>query len=215
MKRLSIVLALFAAFILTAQVRIEIIGGPKGAIAIPDFRGSGDAQKYMATFNRVLWDSINDSGLFKMVPKTTYPLYVPQQPQDFRPAPPPGAARPTIGSSLQDWSGPPVNANYMAFGFTAVVEGQLVLSGWFYNVSQNDLANAQVIGKRYFGTLDDAGARKVALDFANDILKQFGQEAISNTRVYFVSDRTGHKEIWAMDWDGANQKQITSYRSIT
>jgi TolB protein len=91
----------------------------------------------------------------------------------------------------------------------------LVLSGWFYNVSQNDLANAQVIGKRYFGTLDDAGARKVALDFANDILKQFGQEAISNTRVYFVSDRTGHKEIWAMDWDGANQKQITSYRSIT
>jgi TolB protein len=72
-----------------------------------------------------------------------------------------------------------------------------------------------VIGKLYFGTLDDAGARKVAQEFAADILKQFGAEPILNSKIYFVSDRTGHKEIWSMNWDGSEQQQFTNYRSIT
>ena len=202
-----------AAIVLLAQVRIVIEGGDKGAIAIPDFRGAGDAQKYMGTFNSVLWDAINESGLFKMVPKTSYPLSVPQQPSDFKP--PTTAPRPALGLLLGDWAGPPVSANYLAFGYTAARDNQLVLFGWFYNVTQQDLTNAQVIGKLYFGTLDDAGARKVAQEFAADIMKQFGAESVMNSKVYFVSDRTGHKEIWSMDWDGSNQQQFTNYRSIT
>jgi TolB protein len=35
------------------------------------------------------------------------------------------------------------------------------------------------------------------------------------SRIYFVSDRSGHKEIWAMDWDGNNQKQLTTLRSLS
>jgi TolB protein len=33
--------------------------------------------------------------------------------------------------------------------------------------------------------------------------------------MYFVSSRTGHKEIWVMDYDGANQKEITKLGSIS
>ena len=39
---------------------------------------------------------------------------------------------------------------------------------------------------------------------------------IAESQIYFVSDRSGHKEIWTMDYDGANQQQLThlgSFRS--
>ena len=215
--------AVVAAAQVTVKGLIEGAGG-KGAIAIPDFRGSGEAQNLMGTFNSTLWSEIEQSGLFRMVPKTMYPLNVPQQPQDFKVAEPPAPVRrgrppaaPTVpkGMTLQDWSGPPVSANYMAFGYSAVQNNQLVLFGWFYNVAQPDLANAQVFGKIYFGTIDTAGARKVAQEFAADILKQFGAMSLLGTKVVFVSTRTGNKEIWVMDYDGANQRQLTNYRSIS
>src|SRR5579884_1679231 len=68
------------------QGNIEKRGG-KATIAIPDFRGAGQAQAFMATFNTTLHDEIENSGLFSLVPKSLMPLNVPQQPQDFRQAP--------------------------------------------------------------------------------------------------------------------------------
>ena len=55
----------------------------------------------------------------------------------------------------------------------------------------------------------------MAQEFAADILKQFGATSLFGTKIYFVSDRTGHKEIWSMDYDGSDQKQFTYYDSIT
>ena len=219
MRKTPVVPAFLAVAVLMAfaqDIKLQISGaGEKGALAVPDFRGSGEAQNLMPTFNKTLWDTLEQSGLFRMVPKTSYPLNVPQQPSDWQASQPVRRPGPQQGNWLTDWSGPPVNANYLAYGYTAVRENQLVLLGWLYNVTQSDLANAQVIGKLYFGTLDDAGARKVAQEFAADILKQFGAQPITNTKIYFVSDRTGNKEIWSMDWDGANQQAFTQYRSIT
>jgi TolB protein len=217
----ALILAVTAAAQVTVKSIIEGQGG-KGAIAIPDLRGAGDAQQFMGTFNSTLWNEIERSGLFRMVPKTLYPLNVPQQPQDFKPPEPPRPARRGVvppssipkGFTLPDWAGPPVNAQYMTFGYTAIQNNQLVLFGWFYNVSQADLAAAQVFRKVYFGGVDDAGARKVAQEFAADILKQFGATSLIGTHIVFVSGRTGNKEIWTMDYDGANQRQITDYKSI-
>jgi TolB protein len=192
--------------------QVVIRGGGIPVIAIPDFRGAGDAQRSMSTFNQTLWNEIQQSGQFKMVGKAMYPLQTPQQPSDFR-APSPNGAK--NGPWLTDWSGPPVNAQWLAFGYTAVQNGQLVLYGWLFNVNQPDLTGAQVIGKLYFGTPDDEGARKVAREFAADILKQFGTANLIGTKIYFVSDRSGHKEIWSMDYDGSNQKQMTRYGSIS
>jgi TolB protein len=228
-KKLFFVLALaLAAIVALAQNRIliELTGqGGKGVIAIPDFRGTGDAARFMTTFNSTLWSEIEQSGLFRMAPKTSYPLQAPQQPRDIRggQAPPPEPARrgaaaapqQPSGMYLSDWAGPPVSANYLAFGYTAVQGGRLVLMGYFYNVTQPDAANAQVFGKIYNGSLDDAGAKQVARDFAADILKQFGMASLAGTKIVFVSNRTGSKEIWAMDYDGANQRPITKYGSIS
>jgi TolB protein len=35
------------------------------------------------------------------------------------------------------------------------------------------------------------------------------------TRIVFVSDRSGAKEIWVMNWDGSDQRQLTRYGTIT
>jgi TolB protein len=195
-----------------AQINSVITkSGEKPSIAVPDFRGSGDAQNFMSAFNTTLFNDLQNSGQLKAIPKTLYPLQVPQQPADFRP-PVNGQSQ---GPWLADWSGPPPNANYLAFGYTAVQNNQIVLYGWLFDVRQANPSSAQLIGKIYLGSLDEAGARKVAQEFAADILKQFGATSLIGTRIYFVSDRSGHKEIWSMNYDGSDQKQFTNYRSIT
>ena len=216
MKKL---LLLLSAVALSAQQRPDIIGQivgtQKATIAIADMRGAGRAAEQAAVVNSTIFRDIEDAAVFKMAPKSMYPLKVPQRPQDFRKPLQYDPANRNADPWLMDWSEPPVNADYLAFGYTAEQDGQLVLFGWLFNVRQPDVAAAQVIGKLYFGTMDEAGARKVAHEFAADILKQFGVESLAGSKIYFVSNRSGHKEIWSMDYDGGNQKQVTSYSTIT
>ena len=209
-----------------SDIVIKITGGERAAIAVPDFRGSGEAQKHMNAFNETLFTDLESSGLFRMAPKTLYPLEVPQRPQDFLPPLAPQAAarrgpaaqpdRP--GLRLEGWAGPPVNATYLTLGYAAVQGDRMVLFGWLYNVTQSNLSSAQLFGKLYFGTIDESGARKVAHEFAADIMAQFGYKSLAGSKIYFDSDRTGpgkKREIWSMDADGANQTRLTRYESIS
>jgi TolB protein len=211
MKRYLLLTCLLpACTALFAQIRGDVNKNPeKPIVAVPDLRGAGDAQRLMGTFNSTLFSDLQGSGQFKMAAKTVYPLQIPQQPSDFK--------QPANGSGLwlSDWSSPPTNANYLAFGYTAASNNQILLYGWFDDVKQSSPSSAQLFGKVYVGSLDEAGARKVAQQFAADILKQFGAASLVGTRIYFVSDRTGHKEVWSMNYDGSDQKQFTSYRTIT
>lgn len=211
------------ALLLTGQeITGRITQGEKPAIAVPDLRGAGEAQRVMDPFNQTLWDELAGSGVLTMRAKSMYPLEVPQQPSDFKapaaPAPtrrgePPRPVR--NGPWLTDWSGPPVSANYLAFGYTGVQDGRLVLRGWLYNVAQADPGSAQVIGKLYFGSLDVDGAKKVAREFAADILQQFGAKSLAGSKIYFASDRSGASEIWSMDYDGSNPRQMTHFKALT
>src|ERR1044071_9324874 len=63
--------------------------GQRPKMAIPDFRGAGDAQPLMAAFNQTLRSDVDGAGLFDMVPRAMFPLNVPQQPSDFTTPPPP------------------------------------------------------------------------------------------------------------------------------
>lgn len=219
------VAACISWLVLTAQeFRIVIQEGERPAMAVPDLRGSGAAQPLMGTFNQTLWSDLDSAGLFRMVPKTSYPTTIPQQPGDFR-EPPPANPRsrpradavPPSGGGLwmTDWSGPPVSAKYLAFGYTAVQNDVLVLYGWLFDLNRDTPANAKILGNRYLGSVDDAGVRKVAHQFAADILAIFGQQSLFGTKIVFVSNRTGNKEVWMMDWDGSNQHQVTQFKSLS
>ncbi len=226
MKRALWFTAAFAGllFVLMAQqsdIKIIVTGGTFTKIAVPDLRGSGAAQQFMNAFNETLYNDLDASGLFKMVPKTMYPLQTPQQPTDFREPPAAQSSRPGqqpangSGLWLSDWSSPPVSANYLVFGYTAVQNNVLVLYGWLFNLGQSSVAQAQVLGKRYFGSPDETGAKKTAHEFAADIIAQLGGTSLLGTKIYFVSNRTGHKEIWVMDPDGSNQRQISHFNSLS
>jgi TolB protein len=229
MKKLTVWIAAVACtagatWVTLAQQRSDLVivikPGEHTALAVPDLRGSGDAQQYMSAFNQTLWNDLDSAGKFNLVSKSFYWLQTPQQPQDFRPEPPAAASSANVrpngqGLWLSDWASPPVNASYLAFGYTAAQNGQIVLRGWFYNTGQKDLANAQVFGKTYLEPLGEEGARKVAHEFAADILQKFGAPSLWGTKIYFTGERTrGTKEIWSMDADGSNLKQLTFYKSL-
>jgi TolB protein len=205
-----------------SDVIIKIEKGERAVIAVPDLRGSGEAQQYMDAFNETLWNDIDSAGIFRLVPKSLYWLQAPRQPQDFRPQPaaapnPRSNVRPNAqGLWLSDWAGPPVSADYLAFGYTGANSGQIVLRGWLYNARQSGGANAQVFGKTYLAPLGEDGARKLAHEFAADILQQFGAVSLSGTKIYFVGERArGTKEIWSIDPDGSREKQLAFYKSIS
>jgi TolB protein len=191
----------------------------KPRVAVPDFRGSGGAAPLMNTFNTTVLNDLQASPLINFVPKTLYPLQIPQQPSDLIAgvAPSSGRAVTPQGKRLSDWSLPPVSTNFLGIGYGGENNSQLVVFGWFYSAAPTmpGLQQAQVFGKIYTATLDQAGATDAGHRYAADILAQFGGKSLVGTKIVFVSDRSGHKEIWTMNWDGSNQQQLTHYNSIT
>jgi TolB protein len=207
----SFILALTGSALLFAQDITTWISGSAGkpALAVIDFRGSG-SQPYMAAFNSTLFNDLQGSGLFDMKPKSLYPLNNPQRPEDLRPD---GNGQ---GFALSDWAGAPINASHLVFGYTAALNGALVLYGDVYDTRQKNPQSAQLLAQRYTGSLDAAGATKVAHEFANDIIQKFGGAgSLLGSRIYYVSKRGGSDEIWAMDWDGNNQKALTNLKSTS
>ena len=92
-----------------------------------------------------------------------------------------------------------------------VVEGdRLTLEGRLI-----DLASGEpVLGKRYTGTFELA--RRIAHTLADEIVLYFtGRRGIALTDIAFASDRSGHREIYLMDADGANQRAITAHQSLS
>lgn len=194
------------------SIVLKIIGGERKKIALPDFRASGAAGAFAGTFNQTVFEDVQQSGLFDMAAKSFYPLNPPQQETDLR-----AGQVSCAGRCLSDWSGSPVNAAYLGFGYAAEQNGQFVVFGHLYNTNVADLAGAKVFRKLYNAPLTEEGARKAGHEYAADILAQFNITSLVGTKIYYVSDRTGRgtKEIWVMDFDGSNQKRLTSFNSIT
>src|ERR1043166_3580975 len=92
MKKLVWIAAAIAAA-QQPQIRMDITNPDRPPIAIPDLRGSGEAQALMPAFNQTLWSDIKGGGILKIVSKSMYPLFVPQQPSDFTQPPPPEPQR--------------------------------------------------------------------------------------------------------------------------
>jgi len=56
---------------------------------------------------------------------------------------------------------------------------------------------------------------RMAHTLASNLVRAFsGKTGIFLSQIGYASNRSGHWEIWLMDWDGANQRQITHDRSM-
>ena len=102
------------------------------------------------------------------------------------------------------------------FGMTGVVWAQLhrkgadlVLSGRLFDAS----TGLRMSSKDFFGNKDTV--RRMAHAFADEIVLRFtGEKGMAGTRIAFVSDKTGDKELYVMDYDGANPLKISADRSL-
>lgn len=179
------------------------LGVEKIRLAVPDFRTlttDTATQNLAMTFNVTLWNDLLNAGIFDMVSKSFYPATVPGAPADVH---------------LNEWDQPPPNASMLAFGNAAVQFGALAVQGWLYDVKNSQ--SPQVLGKQYREEATDANARLIAHRFANEIIFRLGGgiPGIAETKIYFISNRSGAKEVWGMDYDGAGQKQITHSGTIS
>ena len=192
----------------------------KPLVAVPDFRASGAAAPFIATFNRTVAADLENSPLINFVPKTRYPLQIPQQPSDLiagvRSAQRP--ARQSAGQSADRLEPAP----YLAPTILESATARTRPISWSSSAGSTPPPRICPVCSRrrfsandYTASLDENGAIDAGHRYAADILAQFGGKSLVGTRIVFVSDRSGSKEIWVMNWDGTDQRQITKYGSIS
>ncbi len=99
---------------------------------------------------------------------------------------------------------------------------QLVLSIKLRQEGQDYVAEVRLLdttGASQFATAyrgNDAALSRMAHRIGSDLVRTVnGKPGIFLSQIAFSSDRTGHEEIWLMDWDGANQRRITAHNGLS
>jgi TolB protein len=201
----NVVLALFLVVLGVAStvgakiyIYIDAPATSKFPIAVPDFKNMNplpDKHSIGTSLSSVIIENLEGSGLFRGIEKETF-----------------------LGNP--DSSG--ITSDSINWDDWSLVGAEALVRGGFYQEETGIRIEARLFdvikgsfltGKRYFGKPDDL--RLISHKFSDEImLRLTGQPGIFLTQIAFVSDRSGNKEIYLMDFDGHNLIQITKHRSI-
>ncbi len=202
MKHLSyllIFLSLFLHSLAESKVYIDI-NAPKGKrlpIAIQEFKKLGEMPSEILAddLRDVLISDLSFSGLFDLIDMVGY---------------------------LEDIDSSGLTASETDFRDWRIIGCQTLIKGgiWVDNNSIkvdirlfDVMLEKVLIGKRYIGKASDI--RKIAHRFADEVITNLtGERGIFSTRLLFVSDISGNKEVHISDYDGQNTRQITNNGSI-
>jgi TolB protein len=178
------------------------LGNQRIRLAAADFKPVGNdpqTPQLKTVFDATLFNDLTNAGVFDMVSKSMNPLGTPGSPAEIQ---------------LPQWAADPANASMVALGALLVSNGRITVNGWLLDAKNP--GSPQVLGKQYGDNASQDNARAIAHRFADDIIARLsGLNGIAETKIYFVSARTGSKEIWMMDYDGQNQKIVTRLGSIS
>ncbi len=179
------------------------LGNERIRLAAADFKPVGSDPETVplkAIFDSTLYNDLQNAGIFDMVSKSLAPQAMPGSPQEF---------------VATQWSALPANAAMVAFGALSATNGRLVVYGWLTDA--RTAGSAPVLASQYNEEVSQEMARTIAHRFADEIIYRLGGaiNGIAETKIYFVSNRTGSKEIWVMDYDGQNQHAVTHLGSIS
>jgi TolB protein len=199
-------LSLLPALYAHAQEGVTIFSGGNAAdrirIATANFKpGSPDphTDELKRTFDKTLNDDLANAGIFDLVSKSMIPQSQPGSPAEI---------------SLGQWSAAPASAAYVAFGAFAVTGSRLSVNGFLDDTKNTQYP--QVLSKQYGEDASDDAARQIAHRFADEIILRLGgTPGIAETKIYYVHSGGGNKEIYEMDYDGANQHAVTHLGTIS
>jgi TolB protein len=180
----------------------------KSLVALPPLQFEGNPsstsnyQSIGAEIFRVLQNDMLVSSYFQFINQTAFLEDVAHT--SIRPAP--GDPK---GFKFDSWK--QIGAEFLIRGSYTVSGDQLSLEVITYHVPRANV----VLAKKYKGNL--SLLRRISHTFCNDLLEALtGKKGAFLSKVAVASDRAGGKvrEIYAMDWDGADIQRITNHKSI-
>lgn len=179
------------------------LGVQRIRLAAADFKAaSGDAQTapLKTVFDTTLYNDLKNAGIFDMVSKSMAPAQMPGGPQEI---------------NLSAWASAPSNAEMVAFGSLGVDGGRVTVQGFLFDAKNTQ--TPQILGKQYADTASEENARHIAHRFADEIILRLGGgiNGICETKIYFVTGRSGNKEISVMDYDGADAHVVTHLGTLS
>lgn len=171
----------------------------KSRIAFPSVynaKGSADPSGYLREIRDITTEDLAFSGLFEFM-----------DPAAFIENPAASGAAPGT-FKFSDWA--TINAQFLLKAEGKVSGRDITLETYLYAVS----SGKTLLSKRYTARPDSL--RKLAHSVSNDVFFALtGMKGPFTSKLAFVSDVSGKKEIYIMDYDGQNRVQITTRRSIT
>ncbi len=176
-------------------------GADRIRIAVADFKSqSQDAVPLKRTFDATLYSDLANAGIFDIVSKSLLPQATPGAPSEI---------------NMQQWSIAPASAAMVAFGSVSVQGSSLVTNGFLFDANNQQFP--QVLAKQYNDAATEDAARQTAHKFADEIIFRLGGgiAGIAETKIFFVHQGGGNKEIWQMDYDGANQHAVTHLGTVS
>ena len=167
-------------------------------LAVADFKPIAAADPQYAalkqTFDTTLYADLATAGIFDIVSKSLMPPGNPGTPSE---------------AQLQSYSNAPASAAYVAFGSIGVTGSKLLVNGFLFDAK--NLQYPQVIAKQY--SEDPARTPPARSRTASPTRLSIAWEegtGIAESKIYYAKILGSFtKEIWAMDYDGANQHAIT------
>jgi TolB protein len=172
-------------------------------IAVADFKQANlDAQTgtLKGTFDTTLFSDLANAGIFDIVSKSLLPQSIPGVPAEM---------------NVQQWSVAPASAAMVAFGNFGVQGGKIQCNGFLFDAKNQQYP--QVLAKQYNEDASEDSARQIAHRFADEIIFRLsgGSQGIAESKIVYVKLNGSSKEIWEMDYDGANQHAITNLGTIS
>jgi TolB protein len=172
-------------------------------IAVPDFKPLGaDSQTgtLKTVFDTTLFADLANAGIFDIVSKSLLPQSTPGAPAEI---------------NISQWSVAPASAAMIAFGSFTVQSGRITCNGYLFDAK--NAQNPQILAKQYGDEASEDAARQIAHRFADEIIFRLsgGSQGIAESKIFYVKITGADKEIWEMDYDGANQRPITHLGAIS
>ncbi len=174
------------------EIRIRIRDGlPFITVALPQITFTPQSEineEIRDVLHETIWQDLAYSRVFRMIPKEQY-QYIPRRQDDQ--------------INFKDWAS--LQARFLLSGELEVTAGdRIVFSFKVYDVQSERF----ITGKNFGGRKDFV--RLIAHRTADEMMRLVGEKPIFTSKIAFVSERDGNKEIYLMDYDGHRQTRLTN-----
>lgn len=168
-------------------------------IAVPLFKAMSNSEvemKFSKTASALLSETLEFTGYFKLLNHDSTAIK--------------NEERGIIGADInfQDWTS--IGVEFLVTCGILAKNNIIEMEFRLYDTVKKQL----IIGKKYKGWIDDQ--RTITHRFCSEIIFNLtGNRGVIGSKIAFVSNGSGNKEIYLCEFDGYNPKQLTHNKTIT